>query len=105
VVTSFAQPLASASHAMTHRMRLREVATRVIMLQTLQAQPGKGPGMKNTGILAAALLILQPLWWGSAYSAEPASPKFDVEVSKQDSIYYSKGEQRPEGYVIDRSLV
>ena len=60
--------------------------------------------MKNTGILAAALLILQPLWWGSAHSAEPASPKFDFEVSKQESIYHSHGAQRPEGYVIDRSL-
>jgi hypothetical protein len=60
--------------------------------------------MKNAGIRVIALLILQALWVGTPHSAEPGSALKTEEMSKQESIYRSQGEQRPEGYVIDRSL-
>ena len=37
-------------------------------------------------------------------SLEYGSPQYTDEMLKQESIYKSQGEQRPEGYVIDRSL-
>jgi SAM-dependent methyltransferase len=60
--------------------------------------------MKNAGIRVIGLLILQTLWLGTSHSAEPGSTLKTEEMSKQESIYRSQGEQRPEGYVIDRSL-
>jgi len=47
------------------------------------------------GILAVA---------GIALPAGAAAPVFDLETSRQQSIYHSRGEARPEGYVIDRGL-
>ena len=60
--------------------------------------------MRKSGIRVAALLILQTLWLGTAHCAEPGGPTFDLEVSKQVSIYYSEGERVPDGYTVDRSL-
>ena len=60
--------------------------------------------LKNTGIRLAALLILQTPWLETSHSQVPANPAFSEEISKQESIYQSKGEQVPEGYSIDRSL-
>ncbi len=50
------------------------------------------------------LLIVQALWFGTSHSADPGGAKFSEELSKQESIYQSKGERVPEGYTIDRSL-
>lgn len=61
--------------------------------------------MKNTAIRIAVLLILQTLWMGNSYSGDPGRPKFAEELSKQEQIYQSRGDQVPEGYVIDRSLL
>ena len=60
--------------------------------------------MKSTGIRTVVVLMLSTLCLETAHCADPASPKFDVEVSKQESIYYSEGERVPEGYTVDRSL-
>ena len=60
--------------------------------------------MKNNRIRIVALLILQTLWLETSHSADPGSPKFDMEVSRQESIYHSEGERVPEGYTVDRSL-
>jgi len=60
--------------------------------------------LKNTGIRLAALLILQTPWLETSHSQVPANPAFSEEISKQESIYQSKGEQVPDGYSIDRSL-
>ena len=38
-------------------------------------------------------------------AAENAAPRFADEMAKQENIYQSRGEQRPEGYVVDRSLL
>ena len=51
------------------------------------------------------LVILQSLWLAQSRAADPASPQFNEELSKQEQIYRSRGEQRPDGYVIDRSLL
>jgi SAM-dependent methyltransferase len=61
--------------------------------------------LKNTFIRIVALLVLQALWWGGAYAQPAATPKFKEEASRQEGIYQSRGEQRPEGYVIDRGLI
>ncbi|MDP2396782.1 MAG: hypothetical protein Q8M53_00315 [Burkholderiales bacterium] len=54
----------------------------------------------TTHRLLAGLIALA----GIALPAPAASPVFDVEASRQQSIYHSRGETRPEGYVIDRGL-
>ena len=51
------------------------------------------------------LLVLPALWPGQSFAADPAVPQFKEELSKQQQIYQSRGEQTPEGYVIDRSLL
>jgi hypothetical protein len=52
------------------------------------------------------LIILQILWLGTSHSADLSGPKIDEEeeMVKQEGIYKSDGERRPEGYVIDRGL-
>lgn len=61
--------------------------------------------MKNTAIRIVVLLVLQGLWSEAAYSQDPGGPAFGDEAEKQESIYRSQGEQVPEGYVVDRSLL
>jgi len=48
---------------------------------------------------------LQTLWLGTAYAQVSVNPKLAEEIAKQERIYQGQGEQRPEGYVIDRSLL
>ena len=60
--------------------------------------------MTSIGIRIVVLLILQTLWMGTSHSGEPGSPKFNEEVSKQESILHSQGERVTEGYTINRSL-
>jgi len=60
--------------------------------------------MKIAGIRIVVVFVLQALWPGMSHSEEPASPKINEELSKQEAIYRSTGEQVPEGYTVDRSL-
>ena len=60
--------------------------------------------MTNIGIRLVVLLILQTLWLETSHSGEPSSPKFNEEVSKQESILHGQGARVTEGYTIDRSL-
>ena len=60
--------------------------------------------MKDTGIRIVVVFVLQALWLGASHSEAPASPKINEELSKQEAIYRSTGEQVPEGYTVDRSL-
>ncbi len=58
--------------------------------------------LKGRGLPRMLLLVL---WPGTALCADPGpAPKLDAELSRQEKIYQSRGEKRPEGYVIDRSL-
>ena len=51
------------------------------------------------------LLALQTLWLETSYSQQTGSPAIEKEASKQEAIYRSRGEEVPEGYVIDRSFL
>lgn len=51
------------------------------------------------------VLAVQTLWLATAFAADPGSSKLTEELSKQEQIIRSQGEKRPEGYVIDRSLL
>jgi hypothetical protein len=59
--------------------------------------------LKTTAI--RVLLVLQILWPEQSHAADRGNPRFDEELSKQEQLFRSRGEQRPEGYVIDRSLL
>jgi hypothetical protein len=50
---------------------------------------------------AALLICLAP----SAHANDLATPQFAEEIARQEAIYRSEGEQVPEGYVVDRSLL
>lgn len=58
----------------------------------------------NSVIRLAVLFVLPTLWLETSHSQAPAKSAFGEEISKQESIYQSKGEQVPEGYTIGRSL-
>jgi len=60
--------------------------------------------MKTPGIRIFVLLILPTLWLATSHSADLSSPKIDEEIVKQEEIFKSEGERRPEGYVVNRSL-
>src|SRR5262245_22666092 len=61
--------------------------------------------LKNSAIRLAALLVMQGLCLAAAHAQLSVNPKLSEEIAKQENIYQGKGEQRPEGYVIDRSLL
>lgn len=61
--------------------------------------------LKNTGMRIVAVLIVQALWLSTSYSQTPGSAPFSSEISKQESIYQSKGDAVPAGYTVERSLV
>jgi hypothetical protein len=52
-----------------------------------------------------AALVLQAACITASASEAPPTPALDPEVAKQRSIYQSRGEAVPQGYVIDRSLL
>lgn len=56
------------------------------------------------GLRTAVLFILPALWLAASHAGDPGSPKFDAEISRQESIYHSKDEKVVEGYTVDRSL-
>jgi hypothetical protein len=60
--------------------------------------------MKKNGIRIFILLVLQIIGLEPSFAGEAGSPQFNEERSKQEQIYQSRGDDRPEGYVIDRSL-
>jgi SAM-dependent methyltransferase len=61
--------------------------------------------MNYTAIRIAALLLLAACLAGPSHAADPGSSISSEEKKRQEQIYYSRGEQRPEGYVVDRSLL
>ncbi|MGZ9152819.1 MAG: hypothetical protein ACXW6J_05985 [Candidatus Binatia bacterium] len=63
------------------------------------------PEMKTPGIRMSVLLILQTLWLGTSHGADVSNPKIEEELLKQQGIYQSEGESKPEGYVINRGLL
>lgn len=53
---------------------------------------------------AAVLIVLQALWLEPARPQDPAASKLEEEISRQESIYQSRGRSVPRGYTLDRSL-
>ena len=51
-----------------------------------------------------ALALLPVVWLTAAYAEEPASAKIAEELSKQQSIYLTGGDQTIEGYTVNRPL-
>jgi len=51
-------------------------------------------------LLVAAAVFLAP----AAYAQSTGNAKLDLEKSRQQSIYHGRGDMRPEGYTIDRTL-
>jgi SAM-dependent methyltransferase len=60
--------------------------------------------MKNANIGMIVLVLLQALWPSSAHAQSTQNSKIEEEALKQESIYQSKGDKVPEGYVIGRAL-
>ena len=61
--------------------------------------------LKSAGhivVLAASIAIVSS---GPAHAASADIPVFKEEVSKQNAIYSSTGQNTPEGYVVDRGLL
>jgi hypothetical protein len=57
-------------------------------------------------LLIVSLLVLEALAVKIAHAATPAAPgTFSQEAAKQAEIYKSAGQNTPEGYVVDRSLL
>jgi SAM-dependent methyltransferase len=63
--------------------------------------------MRRFGAPGACTLMfaLQVLCAAPSPAQAPVAPAVDSEAAKQTEIYRSRGEQVPEGYVIDRSLL
>jgi SAM-dependent methyltransferase len=61
---------------------------------------------KNAGTHLAALIVvvLLALGPGAGWPQEPAQPRMDEEITKQEKIYRSRGTDVPGGYVTSRAL-
>jgi hypothetical protein len=51
-----------------------------------------------------AAVVVGVLVAAAAQAQEPTPAAYGQAISKQEAIYHSKGAERPEGYIIDRSL-
>jgi hypothetical protein len=60
--------------------------------------------MANAAICTIVLLVLPGLWLAPSRAAGPGSAEFGEEVTRQESIYRSEGEEVVVGYTIDRAL-
>lgn len=54
--------------------------------------------------LAVLLLIVQALGLGVGWSQEPAEPRLDEEIAKQEKIFQKRGADVPRGYITNRGL-
>ena len=61
-------------------------------------------GWKTAGTGVAVLIVVQALGLGAGWPQEPAQPRLDEEIAKQEKIYHSRGADVPSGYVTGRAL-
>ena len=61
-------------------------------------------GWKTAGTCLAVLIVLRALGPGAGWPQEPAQPRIDEEIAKQEKIYRSRGAEVPKGYVTGRGL-
>jgi hypothetical protein len=59
-------------------------------------------GWKTAGTRLVALVVL--LGPGTGWPQEPAQPRIDEQIAKQEKIYRSRGADVPDGYVTYRTL-
>jgi SAM-dependent methyltransferase len=59
---------------------------------------------KTAGTGLAFLIVLQVLGPGAGRPQEPAQPRIDEEIAKQEKIYRSRGADVPGGYITGRTL-
>ncbi len=59
---------------------------------------------KTAGTRLAVLIVLQALGLGACWLQEPAPPRIDKEIAKQEKIYGTRGTDVPSGYVTGRAL-
>ena len=57
-----------------------------------------------TRLAVSIVILLQALGIGAGWSQEPAQPKIEDEIAKQEKIYGSRGADVPSGYVTNRGL-
>lgn len=60
--------------------------------------------MRNTIVVATVLFAIQGGTLGTGYAQERDRSRIEKELSKQDSVYRSTGNDVPSGYTTDRSL-
>ena len=64
----------------------------------------KGWKTAGTGVAVLIVIVLQALGPGAGWPQEPAQPRLDEEIAKQEKIYGSQGADVPSGYVTGRAL-
>ena len=64
----------------------------------------KGWKTAATGLAVLIVIVLQVLGLGVGWPQEPAEPRVDEEIAKQEKIYRSQGADVPGGYVTNRGL-
>ena len=63
-------------------------------------------GWKPSGTRLAVLIVIvfQALGLKTGWAQEPAQPRIDQEIAKQENIYRSRGADVPSGYITNRGL-
>jgi SAM-dependent methyltransferase len=64
----------------------------------------KGCKTAGTPLAVLIVIVLQALGPGAGWPQEPAQPRIDEEITKQEKIYGSRGADVPSGYVTSRTL-
>jgi hypothetical protein len=66
--------------------------------------PVKGWKTGATCLAVVIVIVLRALGPGSGWPQEPAQPRIEEEIAKQEKIYGSRGANVPSGYVTNRAL-
>ena len=64
----------------------------------------KGWKTAATRLAVLIVIVVQALGLGAGWPQEPAQPRLDEEIAKQEKIYRSRGADVPSGYVTGRGL-
>jgi SAM-dependent methyltransferase len=59
---------------------------------------------KTAATVVAVLIILRALDPAAGWAQEPAEPRIDEEIAKQEKIYQRRGADVPSGYITNRGL-
>ena len=54
--------------------------------------------------LAVVIIVVQALGPGAVWPQEPAEPRLDEEIAKQEKIFQRRGADVPRGYITNRGL-